>query len=509
MVNRKLEKLSKEQLLNKLIDSEKLIKSLLSKNKRLSTTNNNLRRTKNRVIATKNRVIATSIRKQKVINNLKSQAAQNYKNIYQYCPKTIYLKYDSKQIGKQLKKLNRKNNFNLNRLKMILNKLNSSRNQQKINPDKHVNKIINNKMGNKINESKFFGSVENAVININKTWPNPEIKLLKSELDNIDYSNFDFDNPLSNLKMESFLDLLLIPANNFNINNNISIKILGIKNCTEIPLVKGIEFIDPYTKTKNIFNKEFIKRQITSNIGIINSYYKMLQKFTDTIHLELAELKDKIVNMIDSTHIYFCDMPINTCGLTISNGNIYVTGDYLYEALGETKKYKCLKNKESKCKYIFTAICKIYLTLLHEFSHKLHYLVRKKQSKNDSWKDNFFDHSEEIQVNKNLEYFINLDRGSYRNQKKMDYTKLHKNIILHESGEFFDRELYLGNPISEVDENICKFFLSENCSSHADYIRKMNNLKNNNNKQSIRSSNSRFKIIENSSRCYFSFLRNI
>ena len=235
----------------------------------------------------------------------------------------------------------------------------------------------------------------------------------------------------------------------------------------------------------------------------------MLQKFTNIKHINLDDLTKKINDMIDSTRIYFCDMPINTCGITISNGDIYISGDYLYEALGETKEYKSLQDNDKKNYYKFTAICKIYLTLLHEFSHKLHYLVRKKESKNDDWMNNFFDHSEEINPDYKLEYFIDLRKKNIKYETKKNYTHLHQNKILEESGEFFDVELYLGPSISEVDNATCDFFLSERCSSYEDYIKKIKEIRNNiNNKSTTRSSNSKFKIIGNRARCYFSIVRN-
>ena len=41
---------------------------------------------------------------------------------------------------------------------------------------------MNNKIGNKIDEYKFFQGVKKSIDNINKTWSNYKIKLLKSEL---------------------------------------------------------------------------------------------------------------------------------------------------------------------------------------------------------------------------------------------------------------------------------------------------------------------------------------
>ena len=99
--------------------------------------------------------------------------------------------------------------------------------------------------------------------------------------------------------------------------------------------------------------------------------------------------------MIDNTNIFFCDLPNDIYGVTISNGDIYIRSDFLKEALLTPNS----KNIEKK-KIVATAICKIYLTLLHEFAHKLHYLMRKINESEKSYKINFFDHSEECDNNK-------------------------------------------------------------------------------------------------------------
>lgn len=104
---------------------------------------------------------------------------------------------------------------------------------------------------------------------------------------------------------------------------------------------------------------------------------------------------------------------------------------------------------------------------------------------------------------------MNLTEGTYGFQNIKNYIiNLHQNKILEESCNFFDRELYLGAPISEVDRNICEFFLCNRCSFYSSYIQKIKNLKKYINKKSNLTSNSRFKIIKNSAKCHFSNLRN-
>ena len=210
--------------------------------------------------------------------------------------------------------------------------------------------------------------------------------------------------------------------------------------------------------------------------------------------------------MIDDTKIFFCDMPLNICGVTISNGNIYICGSYLQEALGKTEEYKNI-TKEEKLYYKFTGICKIYLTLLHEFSHKLHYLFRQENSTED-WKSNFYDHSEELNSENELEFFNDL-KGHTSIEKKRVYNNLHKNIKNDETGDFFDLELYLGTQLSEVNNRISEFFLCDKCEKYDDYKKKMRKLrKSNTSKNSPRSINSRFKIANKLPKCRFSIIRN-
>lgn len=452
-----------------------------------------------------NKLLASNKKLQVSNKALKKEKQNNYKSNYRFCPKKIYIYYDQYIQKNKLKNIARKSYFDGNKFLNCLNKLGSSKITQKKARNKHVNKIMCNTIGTKITEAKFFNGVNKSINNINQTWPKNKINSLKKELEKVDYSNFDFDNPLSCLKIDTILDLLLNDPKNFKIAND-DIKILGIKNCTEIPLINGIEFIDPKTKKKIIFDKNFIKSKITNNIGILNSYYKMIQKFSDIKQIKLSKLKKKIEKMIDDTKIFFCDMPINICGVTISNGNIYICGSYLQEALGKTEEYKNI-TKEEKLYYKFTGICKIYLTLLHEFSHKLHYLFRKENSTED-WKSNFYDHSEELNSEDELEFFNDL-KGHTSIEKKRVYNNLHKNIKNDETGDFFDLELYLGTQLSEVNNRISEFFLCDKCEKYDDYKKKMRKLrKSNTSKNSPRSINSRFKIANKLPKCRFSIIRN-
>lgn len=201
-------------------------------------------------------------------------------------------------------------------------------------------------------------------------------------------------------------------------------------------------------------------------------------------------------------------MPEDIFGLTISNGDIFIRGDFLQEALGETKECKLLQGKKKQY-YILTAVCKIFLTLLHEYAHKIHYLVRKNNNNynnQDIWLENFFDHSEEVNINNNFDYFKDLQgRKDLRIQKNQN--QLHLNEKFNEQGTFFDKELYIREVLDNVIEEAAHYFLFEQC----DNIKKMKELQDDTkNKTSNRSSNTKYKSSTNNKlpRCYFSIIRH-
>jgi hypothetical protein len=371
-----------------------------------------------------------------------------------------------------------------------------------------IQNILNIKIGEKMEEQEYLNIVRKSINKINTTWTKDQIILLKSELETLKISkkDFDYDIPLSNLKKDVLIDLLLNPGIKANSND---IKLLKIENCSAIPLMKGIQFINPKDKREYIFDKKFIKHKILNNIGIINSFYVMLQKFTDIICMKMNKLKKKIEKMIDDTNIFFSDMPKEICGLTISNGDIYVSSDYLMEALGKTDEAALLTKNDDKQYYILTGICKIYLTLLHEYAHKLHYIIRTNIAKLEekNWKKNFFIRSEENTIDI-FDYYSDIDeKYNIINSKKSNYHKKNNN----ESGNFFDEELYNGEPFKEIIHNTINFFLFERCSSYQKYIEIINNLRIDTFKtEKTRDTNSKFKISGNNitPKCYYSVIRS-
>ena len=427
----------------------------------------------------------------------------------------VYLKYERSQNYQRVFKNRDQSLFNyLKSLKRKIVNIRKAKNVSKITKGEHVYKIKNHKIGNKIEGKQFIEGINKSIKVISQTWPKNKIISLKKELDEFDFTRFDFDKdyPLSNLKKESFLDLLLCKGKEFKVSN-INLKNLRIKNCAKCPLTKGIQFFDPNSGTNKVLNKEFILKKITTNIGIVNAFYKMIQKFTEVRFLDYMKLIRYIQDIVLTTNIYFCDLPLEVFGVTISSGHIYIAGEYLSEALGETDDYKGLKTQYDRIYYKFTAICKIYLTLLHEYAYKLHYVIREKYHKTE-WQENFFDHSEMLKNSVNLDYFQEIGKPSNFGifiPANSFYSNIQDKSDSNESGNFFDRELYLGVPFEEVNPDICDFYLSKRCIKYTKYINAINNLKKKVNDPTLRrQSNSRFKIIkaENCSKCYFSVLRN-
>ena len=492
----------KDQSVQKLIEAQKKqIINLKKKNKNLNKINKNL-----------NKKVAA----QKIIIKSKNKSiSDEYKKNFRFCKKIIYSQYDKSQSIYKLKRLKNKSVYQIaNKLKALISNIQINNKRQKKNIKKKyshndIQSIINVKIGDKIKEDDFLDCVKKSIDKINSIWPKNMIILIKNELDGVNISKKDFDSesPLSNLKKDVLIDLLLNP--NFKINSN-DIKILKVKNCCTKPLTNGIKFINPKDQREYIFDKKFIKHKILNNIGIINSFYKMLQKYTDTKFMKIDKLKKKIEKMIDNTNIYFSDLPTEICGVTISTGDIYISSDYLMEALGKTDEALSL-TKEDKQYYILTAICKIYLTLLHEFAHKLHYIVRKDKVKleSENWKKNFFIRSEESSINI-FDYYSDI----YGNNNNINFinknSNIHKNSN-NESGDFFDEELYDGEPFKEIIHNTINFFLFERCSYYEKYIKNINNLRLDTfNTRKKRDSNSKFKISGANifPKCYFSAIRN-
>ena len=157
---------------------------------------------------------------------------------------------------------------------------------------------------------------------------------------------------------------------------------------------------------------------IIRELGILNSYYKLIQKFV-TDKFDKNQLRDELNNIIDNTNIYFCDLPKKVVGITICNGDIFISGKYLQEALHHSPKNK---------NYNITAISKIFLTLLHEFSHKLQYILRMNYNKSDNYFIKTFYFKEETDLDFEVVQEISLDNKAV-NYKMDQIDKLDETQI--------------------------------------------------------------------------------
>ena len=286
------------------------------------------------------------------------------------------------------------------------------------------------------------------------------------------------------------------------------------ENYSSVPLDKGIEFTDPYSNQIHVFNKNYIIKRIINNVGIMNGYYKTIQKFV-TNKFKKKELKELINNVVNRTNFYFYDFPKSYIGLTICNGDIFISGKYLQESLHDSDNNRF---------YNFTAISKIFLTILHEIVHKIQYLTRMKYYdildsnyfiKTFLFKDDTditFDLIDEIDIEDKEDYYIKNKKiiGELKDNKikeKKNYNTLHKIPTKLESGEFFDDEIYLGVKQIYVTKKICEFFLLSSCKNYNNFIIIMDYLLKNENSE--RTTNASFKMIEGEPTiCYHSFIRN-
>jgi hypothetical protein len=281
-------------------------------------------------------------------------------------------------------------------------------------------------------------------------------------------------------------------------------------------LGNGIKFQKSKNDKTYIFNKEYIIKRITTNAGIMNAYYKTIQKFV-TDKFDKKNLKQKITNIVNNTNIYFCDLPKCYIGITICNGDIFIPGKYLQEAL-----YK----SDNNINYNFTAISKIYLTILHELANKIQYDLRKDYKNKDEINyfiktflfkkdiDSNFDLIENIDIENEQDYYeINKSNLTQIDDKEIEkiisYNNLHIIPTELESGNFFDDEIYLGNKIKYVTIQLSEFFLFYSCKNYKNFIIIINDLFKSYNME--RTTNSNYKLIgeEEPVICYHSYIRNI
>lgn len=250
---------------------------------------NELRLTKRKLNITQKKLrIANKLAKQASNYEKKFKAIKmsnkilKYQKHFKYCPKNIYEKYDLSQ-GTSIKSIatqTYKTSETDNKIKDLIDHIgNKEKKKTKTVWNNHVTDIINVHIGEKMLKNQFFDGAEKSINKLNECWTKKDLNSLKSKLKKIDFSNINFrnNNPLSNLKKDLFIDLLLTKKYD---PKSKDLKMLKIEGYSNKPLANGFEFVNPRNKFIYKFNKNFIKAQILNNIGILNAYYKMIQKFT-------------------------------------------------------------------------------------------------------------------------------------------------------------------------------------------------------------------------------------
>ena len=170
--------------------------------------------------------------------------------------------------------------------KIIKNKINNNNKiQNKFLERKEINKIINHEFEKNLEMNEFLDAFVKAIENnINKnlelkdriTFKKNLEKLCNKEIKKIFYK--EIPEHVIQLKLDMLLSSVLSKIySEKDINANL-ITIMS-ENYSLVPLYKGIEFTDPYSNQIHVFNKNYIIKGIINNVGIMNGYYKTIQKF--------------------------------------------------------------------------------------------------------------------------------------------------------------------------------------------------------------------------------------
>ena len=205
-------------------------------------------------------------------------------------------------------------------------------------------------------------------------------------------------------------------------------------------------------------------------------------------------------------------MPKKVLGVTICNGDIFMSGKLLQEAL---------HNSPNNKNYNLTGITKIFLTILHEIAHILQYSVRMNYINDDNYfiKTFYFKKEDDVKYDLIQEIKIETDEHDYNMcnipnitndeiNKITEYKNLHGDKTRCESGDFFDREIYIGKEQKSVSKSISKFFLLSACEKYNNFICIMKYLLDIINNPGERTTNSNYKLVdEEKVYCYFSYIR--
>ena len=208
----------------------------------------------------------------------------------------------------------------------IINKIGNETGEKK-----SLQEIINHKIGENLEITTFIESLEKAIANLNYSGTDNNKKAMKLFLKFFDEENnliFQKDSPLHIRQFQ--MDLIIDIPLNYN-DNLLQKECLLYNGFTKMPFTAGIEFV--MDKKQYLFNKEYIIELISSNVGILNGYKKMLQIFVSRKDISYDILINEIKDIIDKSNIYFIDFPKDISGMTVCNGDIFIKSEYLCEAM--------------------------------------------------------------------------------------------------------------------------------------------------------------------------------
>ena len=530
-----------EEEFNKLIknptEAYKMYTSLIKENNSLIVEKNSLIVEKNSLIVENNSLIVE--KNSLIVENQKKEAMliQIMNEQVYSIDKKIYDSYDLSQSDNikmkeeiddaESAEMLRKFKDYINKIDTISDNIGSKENhdddvsntEQKFLDKMEINDIIKHEFGTNLEIPEFIEAFGKAISkNVNKNWIKSDRIAFKSSLENIVDSSIkqifykEIPQHIMQLRMDNLLCTVLTKVYKPSAKRIDYLMTQPTLKYSLNPLEKGIKLKNPKNNAVFVFDKKYIKFQINNNVGIINSYYKLIQKFV-TDKYDKNQLKEKLNEIVDNTNVYFCDLPKKVLGITICNGDIFISGKFLQEALHESPKNR---------NYNLTGISKIYLTLLHEYAHKLHYIIRKYINKSGdncfvktfyfkSENDSTFDIIQEIPLHQNsANYNVNKNDLLTKNEieKITEYKNLHGNKTLCESGDFFDAEIYLGKKQNSVSKSISNFFLFYGCAKYNDYVCIMKSFLDKIDDPGERTTNCNYKLVEDEKvSCYFSYVR--
>ena len=401
---------------------------------------------------------------------------------------------------------------------------------QNLLPSEEINKIIKHKFGKDLEINEFLEAFKNAINNnINKNWIKDDRIAFKIKLNYIEDSLLNdiffkkIPNHIIQLRMDKLLCNSLTKIYKQSAKSLDFLILQASENYTSNPLIKGIKFYDQ-NRNEILFDKNYIKKQINNNVGILNGYYKLIQKFV-TSSFDKTKLKETINKIVDDSNIYFIDLPKKVLGVTICNGDIFISGKFLQEA-------KINKNKNQYKYYNLIGASKIFLTLLHQIANKLQYVIRMNYIKDDNYfiktlsfkkeDDLNYDIIEKIEIDsdkKNYEFKDKIELDDSKIKEISGYKNLHGDKTYCESGDFFDEEIYIGKKQKFVSKSISEFFVLSACQNYKDFIEIMYSILNKVDKEKDyyigddddkkeKTLNSNYKIIDDGiGYCYHSYAR--